>query len=728
VSDELDEVRRYVKGIDPPDARTMAEVRSRLRSPRLAIGIGPARIRRSRRINAVRWAVALFVVLAVGVALLVPTLGHRTPSHGSGAHLHDRLARLVVDDVNVTVASGSYDMTFNDTTTPATRCAQIPAGQQEVGGPGQKSTAPSVEPCWTENTLPPGISTQSTLSSISGHGTVDTNPYAMVTVSDVGSLGMITLYDNGTNVWEIGGGDYGLSAPGQAGPGAPLSGYAGSVEGTVGQVQGALDMQGLASGTGYLDLEAQEIQGAQPAGTGSVDGVPVTIYKLSESGLQDPYTSGLTSEQVKTIRAADAIIKSSGFAGKTTWVSVDSEGYIREQKTEYTLPDGSTVTGDTILSNFGCAGTVLMPGQQGSGAPPSGCVSPDHATGGNTVSPIPPNTSSTSSTTTTPPTSTTTTTLATSAVVPQRPTALAVGPNGNLYIADQTRNQILERLPDGTFVVVAGTGQVGYAGDGGPATKAELDRPDGMAFAADGTLYFADAGNQRVRGISPSGIITTVVGSGGSPTSGLVSDGTPALHADVQPNDVAIDPGGHLYISTGEQVLRLNADGTLSVVVGTDSPNQGIYGVGGQATSASADGVEGLAFDSAGNLYFFGFDTKTVFVVQPSGVLTEPFGQQSIYPRGDAGLVTAPDGGVIAMDEQSVVRLSPTSDDTIIAFYPGLFHGISGFSPNGIAVDPDGTIYVDSFYGNGYTDRTAIVSISPNGASSQVLWEAPMGQ
>ena len=136
-------------------------------------------------------------------------------------------------------------------------------------------------------------------------------------------------------------------------------------------------MEGLASGTGYLNLEAQEIQGAQPAGTGSVDGVPVTIYKLSESGLLDPDVSGLTAEQVSTIRAADAIIQKSGFSGKTTWISVDSEGYIREQKTQYTLPDGSMVTEDTILSNFGCAGTVLVPGQSGTSAPPAGCVSPD---------------------------------------------------------------------------------------------------------------------------------------------------------------------------------------------------------------------------------------------------------------------------------------------------------------------------------------------------------------
>lgn len=368
MSNELDDVHRYVNGIDPPDARTMANVGNRISTTTAASAVKPGRTRRTRPSHAVRWA-AVFVVLAVGVALLVPTFGHRTPTHsrGVGVHLKDGLARLVVADVDVTVAAGNYDMAENDTTTPATQCVGNPGGTDEVGGPSQKSTNPSGEPCQTGNTL----------SSISGHGTVNTDPYAMVVESNVGALGAITLYDNGTDIWEIGGGNYGLSAPGQTGPGAPLSGYASSVEGTVGQVQGALDMEGLASGTGYLNLEAQEIQGAQPAGTGSVDGVPVTIYKLSESGLLDPDVSGLTAEQVSTIRAADAIIQKSGFSGKTTWISVDSEGYIREQKTQYTLPDGSMVTEDTILSNFGCAGTVLVPGQSGTSAPPAGCVSPD---------------------------------------------------------------------------------------------------------------------------------------------------------------------------------------------------------------------------------------------------------------------------------------------------------------------------------------------------------------
>ena len=264
-------------------------------------------------------------------------MGHPAPSGrpvAKGDAPSSLLVRLVADDVNVTVASGNYDMTYADTTTPPTNCpAQIGGAGQAGGGTGA---------------TPQVFCGDSSLSDITGHGTVDTNPYAMVTIGQVGPLGTITLYDNGTDVWEVGGGDYGLAGPDQAGPGAPLSGYAGSVEGTVGREAGALDMQGLASGTGYLDLESSEIQGgALPAGTGAVDGVPVTIYKLSLTGLQDPDLTGLTTQQVATIRAADTIIEQSGFAGKTTWVSVDADGYIREERTTYTLSDGSTVTQDT---------------------------------------------------------------------------------------------------------------------------------------------------------------------------------------------------------------------------------------------------------------------------------------------------------------------------------------------------------------------------------------------
>ena len=99
-------------------------------------------------------------------------------------------------------------------------------------------------------------------------------------------LGEITLRDNGTDVWEFGGADYGL-APGssETGPGASLSGFAGLVEGTLGARQGALAMGGLSSPTGYLDLDQSMISGADQTGTGTVDGVAVTIYTdLDRSG------------------------------------------------------------------------------------------------------------------------------------------------------------------------------------------------------------------------------------------------------------------------------------------------------------------------------------------------------------------------------------------------------------------------------------------------------------
>lgn len=417
MTDEFDRIRDYVSSIPPPQPERLEAARARLDGV-LAQQITPdgratgkagwwpwgtqvsGSPRQSRKSLLV---LGLAALLTIGVVVPI-AIGHQAHSGrpASGSHTSRKiLVKLVADDVNLTVASGSYDMMYTDTTTPSSssNCTQEIGSGQAVGGAGG---------------TPAQFCGDSSLSDITGHGTVDTNPYAMVTIGQVGSLGTITLYDNGTDVWEIGGGDYGLNGPGQAGPGASLSGYAGSVEGTVGQEAGALDMQGLASGTGYLDLESTEIQGALPAGTGAVDGVPVTIYKLSMSGLQDPDLSGLTEEQVATIRAADAIIQQSGFSGKTTLVSVDADGYIREVRTTYTLSDGSDVSQDTVLSNFGCAGTVLMPGQAGSTAPPAGCVSPDTARSGATPAPSTTTPTPSSPSSPTSPTSPTSTTLPTS--------------------------------------------------------------------------------------------------------------------------------------------------------------------------------------------------------------------------------------------------------------------------------------------------------------------------
>ena len=439
MSDELEKLGSYVGSLPPVSQERLDSGRTSLEEAMNFEAVGTARPssragrgfwtnRGDLRPRRLRWVlVATVIVVLVGSITGALLAGHAPTRHsaaGVGATDHRVLVKLVSDDVSVTIASGSYNMTFNDTATPPTKCsAQDGVGTPTTGEVGAPTTVEggAQQPCLA-----------SPWATTSGYGTVDTNPYAMVAVSHYGSTGVVTTYDNGTDVWEFGGGDYGLNGPGQAGPGAPLSGYAGSVEGSVGLQAGALDMQALASTTGYLDLEATEIQGAQPAGTGTVDGVPVTIYQLSMSGLQDPNLAGLSAEQVKTIRAADAILQETGFSGKTVLVSVDAKGYVHEVKTSYTLSDGSVVTGDTVLSNFGCAGTVLMPGQSGSSSPPVGCVSPDTAAPAESTTTTQPTTPASSTTSTSSPTSTASTpTSVTTSTTTQTPTTgqLTIVPN-----------------------------------------------------------------------------------------------------------------------------------------------------------------------------------------------------------------------------------------------------------------------------------------------------------
>lgn len=303
---------------------------------------------------------------------------------------------------------------------------------------------------------------------------------------------------------------------------------------------------------------------------------------------------------------------------------------------------------------------------------------------------------------------------------PERPGALALGPNGRVYIADDRLNEILESLPGGAFKVVAGTGTAGFSGDGGPAAAALLNAPGGMAVAGDGTLFFADTGNNRIRAISSSGIISTVAGDG---RVGWISSGTPALKATVSsPSDVTIGHRGHLFFSTWNEILRVTS-GTLARVAGIPGNREGLVGIGGPATGASVDGPSGLAFDRAGNLYVAGFNTKTLLMVTAGGTMTLPAGADGFYPHGEGGLVSSPDGGALAINQQRVVRVTPHGLQTVIDFGGHTIHGIHGFLPNGIAVASNGAIYLDTFEGNGYANATALIEILPDG-SIDVLWRS----
>jgi sugar lactone lactonase YvrE len=309
-------------------------------------------------------------------------------------------------------------------------------------------------------------------------------------------------------------------------------------------------------------------------------------------------------------------------------------------------------------------------------------------------------------------------------VAPVRPSALALGHGGVLYVADDARHQILAMTPSGRFHVVAGTGTAGYSGDGGPAVRARLTHPAGMAVLGDGGLVFADDSDNRVRVVLPDGRIKTLAGDG---RFGWVQSGTRARQAHLgSPAAVAVGPDGLLYIalSGANEIVRLDHDGSLARIAGS-SRYGGIDGIGGPALAASPSGPNGLAFDGQGDMYIAGFNAKALLMIDRKGLMRLPGGnRRGFYPRGDGGVASGPSGRVFAIDTQRVVTLNPEGEHPVADFARLRGDSMRTFLPDGIAVGRDGSIYVDTFRGNGWASRSLIAVIRPD-RSIRVLWRGP---
>ena len=353
----------------------------------------PGRI--TRRMVGVMAAIVCVAIVAVPVGLALTSARSSTTSDKKVGN--SAAKNRVLSALSATISSGSFNMTYDFG--PLTGTVANQSTSPTVSGDG----APA--PCVLE-TSGKTVCTGSALDglSVSGQGTIDTSPFAMVASSDVSEIGPVVVRADGNDVWEIGGGDYGLS-PGSndTGPGSPLSGFAGLVEGSLGPREGALAMMGLASPTGYLELDQNAITSASEVGTGLVDGVAVTTYQVSLVPAQEATVPGTTADEATTIQAALSTLQQQGYTGTTVKVSIDDAGYIRQTVSVASFSDGVTQTQSVTFSDFGCAGTVLMPGQQGATAPPPNCVSPDTAAAGSaTTSPAatPTSTSVTGSATT----------------------------------------------------------------------------------------------------------------------------------------------------------------------------------------------------------------------------------------------------------------------------------------------------------------------------------------
>jgi uncharacterized protein (TIGR03437 family) len=307
---------------------------------------------------------------------------------------------------------------------------------------------------------------------------------------------------------------------------------------------------------------------------------------------------------------------------------------------------------------------------------------------------------------------------AANAAILNQPTGIALDPSGNLYIADSENYRIRKAASgggSGAISTIAGNGGVSYSGDGGQATKAQLNSPLGVAADSSGNLYIADTANNVVRKVTAAGAISTLAGNG---TLGSGGDGSAATSAQLNaPQGVAVDASGSVYIAdTGNaRIRKVSTTGAISTYAG--SGTAGFAGDGAAATSAQLNLPIGLAFDSAGNLFIADYGNNVVRkVAAAGGVITTVAGNtvQSYGGDGQAATKASLNGPqAVAVDNGGNLYIADSQNNRIRVVTPAgsistvAGTGLPGYtgdghqatsaqivSPSGLAVDYSGAVYI----------------------------------
>jgi sugar lactone lactonase YvrE len=241
------------------------------------------------------------------------------------------------------------------------------------------------------------------------------------------------------------------------------------------------------------------------------------------------------------------------------------------------------------------------------------------------------------------------------------PAGLALDSMGNLYIADSHNHRVREvAAATGTITTIAGTGVAGYSGDGGLATAAQLDLPTALAVDSAGDVYVADTDNHRVRRIAAAtGDISTVAGNG---VEDFAGDNGLATAASIDsPNGLALDSAGNLYLADTHngRVREVSAaTGMISTIAGAGYAGGNVLMFGGDGGVATAAGLalpRGLTMDAAGNLYVADSANQRIRRISTAGAITTVAGQGTEAFAGDgAPAVTA------SLDTPRSVAISPT--------------------------------------------------------------------
>ncbi len=237
-------------------------------------------------------------------------------------------------------------------------------------------------------------------------------------------------------------------------------------------------------------------------------------------------------------------------------------------------------------------------------------------------------------------------------------TGVVFGPDGSIYFSDESENRVRRIDADGVLTTFAGTGAKGFAGDGGSARDAELDAPAGVALGPDNTVYISDRGNRRIRAVAPDGTIRTVAGNGAPDFGG---DGGPGIAAGLSPRQITAAPDGTIYIADSEnhRIRRLRTNGNIDTLAGDGS-------------NSTLSFPQAVAVCPTGSIFVTDSQNSRI-----RGVINGVF--QTVAGTGFPG--DSGDGGP-AIDAQLE-------------------------SPGGIACGPNGTLY--------FTQRGRIRAISPTG-------------
>jgi len=235
---------------------------------------------------------------------------------------------------------------------------------------------------------------------------------------------------------------------------------------------------------------------------------------------------------------------------------------------------------------------------------------------------------------------------------------LVTDQKGNIYISRRAHNMVSKIDPQGNMTRFAGSGESGFAGDGGPALDALLKVPAGLVFDKQGNLYIADRENHRIRKVDRKGRITTFAGNG---QAGFSGDGGKAVDASLNlPSGLAVDSKGNVYIAdrSNDRIRRVDKKGVISTYAGTGI--DGYHGDAGPALKAQLSKPFGVATDKKDNLYIADRGNNRIRKVTAKGIITTLAGDGGFFFMGDNG--------------------------------PAYRASIAG--PTGVAVSPEGNIYI----------------------------------